>query len=83
MIVPGYCDGELGEIEIGALAERLTSLFLEVVGICRQLGMASLGHVAIDGTKRGDITESGRIWHYDEIRRSISTPVTMHSVQYR
>jgi transposase len=27
-------------------------LFLEVVGICRQLGMASLGHVAIDGTKR-------------------------------
>jgi outer membrane protein assembly factor BamB len=33
-----------------------------------------VGHLyAIDGTKRGDITETGRIWHYDEIRRSIST----------
>ena len=28
---------------------------------------------AIDGTKRGDITETGRLWHYDTIRRSIST----------
>ena len=33
-----------------------------------------VGHLyAIDATKRGDITESGRIWHYDKIRRSIST----------
>jgi outer membrane protein assembly factor BamB len=33
-----------------------------------------VGHsYAIDATKRGDITESGRIWHYDKIRRSIST----------
>jgi len=38
-----------------------------------------VGHLyAIDATKRGDITESGRIWHYgaptkDSIRRSIST----------
>ncbi|MCC6392956.1 MAG: PQQ-binding-like beta-propeller repeat protein [Bryobacterales bacterium] len=33
-----------------------------------------VGHLyAIDGTKRGDITESGRLWHYDKIRRSIST----------
>jgi outer membrane protein assembly factor BamB len=33
-----------------------------------------VGHLyAIDATKRGDITESGRIWHYGEIRRSIST----------
>jgi outer membrane protein assembly factor BamB len=32
------------------------------------------GHLyAIDGTKRGDITQTGRIWHYDKIRRSIST----------
>jgi outer membrane protein assembly factor BamB len=32
------------------------------------------GHLyAIDATKRGDITESGRIWHYTDIRRSIST----------
>jgi outer membrane protein assembly factor BamB len=33
-----------------------------------------VGHLyAIDGAKRGDITESGRIWHYEDIRRSIST----------
>lgn len=33
-----------------------------------------VGHLyAIDGTRRGDITESGRLWHYDKIRRSIST----------
>jgi outer membrane protein assembly factor BamB len=33
-----------------------------------------VGHLyAIDPTKRGDITQSGRIWHYDKIRRSIST----------
>lgn len=32
------------------------------------------GHLyAIDGTKRGDITKSGLIWHFDKIRRSIST----------
>ena len=27
----------------------------------------------IDPTKRGDITTTGRLWHYDKIRRSIST----------
>ena len=33
-----------------------------------------VGHLyAIDPTKRGDITETGRIWHYDKIRRSVST----------
>jgi outer membrane protein assembly factor BamB len=33
-----------------------------------------VGHLyAIDGTKRGDITDAGRIWHYGDIRRSIST----------
>jgi outer membrane protein assembly factor BamB len=33
-----------------------------------------VGHLyAIDATKRGDITELGRIWHYTDIRRSIST----------
>jgi outer membrane protein assembly factor BamB len=33
-----------------------------------------VGHLyAIDPTKRGDITETGRLWHYDKIRRSIST----------
>jgi outer membrane protein assembly factor BamB len=32
------------------------------------------GHLyAIDGTKRGDITKTGQIWHFDKIRRSIST----------
>jgi outer membrane protein assembly factor BamB len=33
-----------------------------------------VGHLyAIDATKRGDITKTGQIWHYDKIRRSIST----------
>jgi outer membrane protein assembly factor BamB len=33
-----------------------------------------VGHLyAIDGTKRGDITKTGQIWHYDKIRRSVST----------
>jgi outer membrane protein assembly factor BamB len=33
-----------------------------------------VGHLyCIDATKRGDITQSGVIWHYDKIRRSIST----------
>ncbi len=33
-----------------------------------------VGHLyAIDATKRGDITTSGMLWHYDKIRRSIST----------
>ena len=33
-----------------------------------------VGHLyCIDATKRGDITQSGQVWHYDKIRRSIST----------
>jgi len=33
-----------------------------------------LGHLyAIDAAKRGDITKTGLIWHYEKIRRSIST----------
>ena len=33
-----------------------------------------IGHLyAIDGAKRGDITKTGQIWHYEKIRRSIST----------
>ncbi len=33
-----------------------------------------VGHMySIDPTKRGDITESGRVWHFDKIRRSVST----------
>ena len=42
-----------------------------------------VGHMyAIDPTKRGDITTSGRIWHYDKIRRSISTPAVDQGVVY-
>ena len=37
---------------------------------------------AIDPTKRGDITESGRIWHYDKIRRSISTAAVHDGLVY-
>ncbi|MGH9672999.1 MAG: PQQ-binding-like beta-propeller repeat protein, partial [Bryobacteraceae bacterium] len=34
-----------------------------------------VGHMyCIDATKRGDITKTGVVWHYDQIRRSISTP---------
>jgi outer membrane protein assembly factor BamB len=33
-----------------------------------------VGHLyCIDATKRGNITDTGRVWHYDKIRRSIST----------
>jgi outer membrane protein assembly factor BamB len=33
-----------------------------------------VGHLyCIDGTLRGDITKTGAVWHYDKIRRSIST----------
>jgi outer membrane protein assembly factor BamB len=42
-----------------------------------------VGHAyAIDATKRGDITESGRIWHYDKIRRSISTAAVQDGLVY-
>jgi outer membrane protein assembly factor BamB len=42
-----------------------------------------VGHAyAIDGTKRGDITESGRLWHFDKIRRSISTAAVKDGLIY-
>jgi glucose dehydrogenase len=42
-----------------------------------------VGHMyAIDGTKRGDITQSGRVWHYDKIRRTISTPSIADGLVY-
>ena len=42
-----------------------------------------VGHFyAIDATKRGDITRSGRVWHYDKIRRSISTPAIHEGIIY-
>jgi outer membrane protein assembly factor BamB len=42
-----------------------------------------VGHAyAIDATKRGDITETGRIWHYDRIRRSISTAAVHEGLVY-
>jgi outer membrane protein assembly factor BamB len=41
------------------------------------------GHFyAIDATKRGDITQTGRIWHYDKIRRSISTAAVADGLVY-
>jgi outer membrane protein assembly factor BamB len=41
------------------------------------------GHLyAIDPTRRGDITESGRIWYYDKIRRSISTAAIHDGIVY-
>ena len=42
-----------------------------------------IGHLyAIDATQRGDITEMGRLWHYDTIRRSISTAAVKDGILY-
>jgi outer membrane protein assembly factor BamB len=42
-----------------------------------------VGHLyCIDPTKRGDITESGRVWHHDKIRRSVSTAAIQDGVLY-
>jgi outer membrane protein assembly factor BamB len=42
-----------------------------------------VGHFyAIDATKRGDITETGRVWHFDKIRRSISTAAIADGLLY-
>jgi outer membrane protein assembly factor BamB len=42
-----------------------------------------VGHLyAIDPTKRGDITKTGQVWHYDKIRRSISTGALHEGILY-
>jgi outer membrane protein assembly factor BamB len=42
-----------------------------------------IGHLyAIDATRRGDITSTGVIWHYDKIRRSISTASIKDGIIY-
>jgi len=42
-----------------------------------------VGHLyAIDGTKRGDITKTGQVWHYDKIRRSVSTAAIHDGLVY-
>jgi outer membrane protein assembly factor BamB len=41
------------------------------------------GHFyAIDPTKRGDITKSGLVWHFDKTRRSISTAAIVDGLVY-
>ncbi len=42
-----------------------------------------VGHMyAIDATQRGEITKSGLVWHYDKIRRSISTASVHEGIIY-
>jgi outer membrane protein assembly factor BamB len=42
-----------------------------------------IGHAyCIDPTKRGDITKTGLVWHFDKIRRSISTPAVVDGLVY-
>jgi outer membrane protein assembly factor BamB len=42
-----------------------------------------VGHFyAIDATKRGDITQSGLVWHNDKVRRSISTAAVADGLVY-
>jgi outer membrane protein assembly factor BamB len=42
-----------------------------------------VGHLyAIDPSKRGDITKTGQVWHYDKIRRSISTGAAKDGLLY-
>jgi outer membrane protein assembly factor BamB len=42
-----------------------------------------VGHLyCIDATKRGDITKTGQVWHYDKIRRSVSTASIQDGLVY-
>jgi outer membrane protein assembly factor BamB len=42
-----------------------------------------VGHFyAVDATKRGDITTTGRLWHFEKIRRSISTAAVADGLVY-
>ncbi len=42
-----------------------------------------IGHMySIDPGKRGDITQSGRMWQYDKIRRSISSAAVFEGLVY-
>ena len=41
------------------------------------------GHMyAVDGTKRGDITETGAVWHNEDVQRAMSTPAIHDGIVY-
>ena len=56
---------------------------------CLEDGLVVLEHgegvgnfYAIDASKRGDITQTGRVWHFTKVRRSISTAAVIDGLVY-
>lgn len=51
----------------------IQSVFLECVGLCREVGLSTLGHVAIDGTLMRGNASKGNGVEADELERLIAT----------
>ena len=76
----------LGLAEDAQRSDRTPVIFENVVYIANGQDPEhgeGVGHVyAIDATKRGDITKTGLLWHFDKIRRSISTAAIKDGLIY-